>query len=224
MIKPGWLNLEYELLIRLLLATFFGAIIGYERHSRSKEAGIRTHMIVALGSATIMILSKYGFQDAKDFDAARLAAQVVSGIGFLGAGIIFVRHDTIQGLTTAAGIWATSAMAMCFGAGLYIVGLVSALLIILIQTFFVNQHFVNTPRTTIKLMVKIQKDASIGDINNAFKKAGYTCTEIRMAKDPEDFHKWVLLMEVTTLKDVSPAQLLHKMREVPAITAIEIAE
>lgn len=223
-IELGDLNMQLEFIVRILLATFFGAIIGYERHSRSKEAGIRTHMIVALGSAVIMVLSKYGFNDVAHYDGARIAAQVVSGIGFLGAGIIFVRHDTIQGLTTAAGIWATSAMAMCFGAGLYIIGGCAGLMIIIVQIIFANHLFVNAPRTTIQMLVKTTKDASISDITEAFKKAGYNCTDVRMAKDPEDSNKWVLYMEVTTLKDVEPAKLLHRMREVPYITHIEIAE
>ena len=89
-------GLHIEWLIRITLEGFFRLIIGYERHSRSKEAGVRTHTIVALASAMLMILSKYGFGDAQHFDAARIAAQIVSGIGFLGAGIIFVRHDTIK--------------------------------------------------------------------------------------------------------------------------------
>ena len=218
------LTIQLELILRIVLATFFGSIIGYERHSRSKEAGIRTHMIVALGSAVIMVLSKYGFKDVTHFDAARLAAQVVSGIGFLVVCIIFVRHDTVQGLTTAAGIWTTAAMAMCFGAGLYIIGLCSVLLILVIQTIFANHHFVNAPRTTIQLLVKTTKDASIKNITEEFKKVGYVCTDVRMAKDPEDANKWVLYMEVTTLKDVEPAKLLYEMREVPCITHIEIAE
>lgn len=224
LLEELFMDFQIEWIIRIALATFFGAIIGYERHSRSKEAGIRTHMIVALGSAVFMILSKYGFSDMTSYDSARIAAQVVSGIGFLGAGIIFVRHDTIQGLTTAAGIWTTAAMAMCFGAGLYIIGICSGLMIIVIQTIFAHHNFVNAPRTTIQLLVKTTKDASIKDVTDAFKKVGYNCVDVRMAKDPEDSGKWVLYMEVTTLKDVEPALLLKEMREVPYITHIEIAE
>ena len=100
--------------VRILIASLCGFIIGFERKSRSKEAGIRTHAIVCMASALMIIVSKYAFSDmatatgAKDADPARIAAQVVSGIGFLGAGIIFVRRDILHGLTTAAGIWATA--------------------------------------------------------------------------------------------------------------------
>ena len=103
------LSSQLELLVRLIVAGICGSLIGYERKNRLKEAGIRTHMIVALGSALVMIVSKYGFADVLllhnyILDPSRVAAQIVSGIGFLGAGIIFVRKQAISGLTTAAGI------------------------------------------------------------------------------------------------------------------------
>lgn len=94
-------------IFRIVLATLCGCAIGYERTSRNKSAGIRTHAIIALGSSMFMIISKYAFFDVSTADGARVAAQIVSGIGFLGAGVIFVKDDLIQGLTTAAGMWTT---------------------------------------------------------------------------------------------------------------------
>ena len=102
------MQFQSELLMRIILACFVGYIIGYERKSRDKSAGMRTHAIVGLGAALIMIVSKYGFHDIPDYDASRVAAQIVSGVGFLGAGIIFVRNNIVSGLTTAAGIWTTA--------------------------------------------------------------------------------------------------------------------
>ena len=94
-----------EFALRILLAGLLGAAIGFERKNRNKLAGVRTHAIVALGAALIMVVSKYGFYDMDKFDASRVAAQIVSGVGFLGAGIIFVRNNnSVSGLTTAAGI------------------------------------------------------------------------------------------------------------------------
>ena len=116
-------NLEF--LIRLLLSAGLGALVGLERSKRQKEAGVRTHCIIACTSALFMILSKYAFMDLVDIsgirgaDPARIAAQVVSGISFLGAGVIFKNGNSIRGLTTAAGIWATSAIGMAIGAGMY---------------------------------------------------------------------------------------------------------
>lgn len=102
---------------QVVLAMALGSLIGLERRLRAKEAGIRTHALVAGGACLLMIVSKYGFSD--DFDTARVAAQIVTGIGFLGAGMILYKKHIIHGLTTAAGIWFTAAIGMCVGAELY---------------------------------------------------------------------------------------------------------
>lgn len=130
-------NLEF--LIRIVVAAALGALVGLERTRRQKEAGIRTHCIIACSAAVFMILSKYAFLDAgtilgaKEADPARIAAQVVSGISFLGAGVIFKNGNTIKGLTTAAGIWATAAIGMAIGAGMYWVGIFETAVLMLIQ-------------------------------------------------------------------------------------------
>ena len=117
-------NLEF--LFRIVLSGICGAVIGLERTKRQKEAGTRTHCIIACTAATFMILSKYAFFDsipgnARGADASRIASQVVSGISFLGAGVIFKHGLSVRGLTTAAGIWATSAVGMAVGAGIVLV-------------------------------------------------------------------------------------------------------
>ena len=109
-----------QLVFRLLAAAVLGSAIGYEREVRTKSAGIRTHVLVALGSALFMIISIYGFKDVKQFDAARVAAGVVTGIGFLGGGIIIkLQKSHIIGLTTAAGLWVTAAIGLAVGCGMY---------------------------------------------------------------------------------------------------------
>lgn len=125
-------------LLRLIVAGACGALIGYERENRLKEAGIRTHLIVALGSALIMIVSKYGFADVLGgngigLDPSRIASQIVSGIGFLGAGTIFVKKQSVSGLTTAAGLWATAGVGMAVGANLYFIGISATVLILIVQ-------------------------------------------------------------------------------------------
>lgn len=127
-------------ILRMLVACICGIMIGVERRNRAKEAGIRTHCVVACASALMMIISKYGFADTvigsdgiRGADSARIAAQVVSGIGFLGAGMIFVHKNTITGLTTAAGIWATSGVGLAIGAGMYAVGIAATFMVIAAQ-------------------------------------------------------------------------------------------
>ncbi len=125
--------------IRMVLAAICGGFLGYERKHRGKSAGIRTHLVVAVASALMMIISKYGFSDMESvavnyrLDPSRVAAGIVSGVGFLGAGMIFIRRKTPQGLTTAAGIWATSGIGMAIGAGMYAVGATATALIYVAQ-------------------------------------------------------------------------------------------
>lgn len=133
--------IQSEYVLRVLVACICGIVIGYERENRNKEAGIRTHAIVALGAALIMVVSKYGFGDIVEYDASRVAAQIVSGIGFLGAGVIFVRNNAVSGLTTAAGIWATSGVGMAIGSGLYFVGIIIAVFIVFVQ-FLLHKQFI----------------------------------------------------------------------------------
>lgn len=111
------------MIIRLLLAGLMGGIIGLERESHGRPAGLRTHIIVSLGSCLIMLVSIYGFEDAGNRDPARLAAQVISGIGFLGAGTILREGATIIGLTTAASLWVVAGIGLAMGAVFTWVGL-----------------------------------------------------------------------------------------------------
>ena len=109
--------LNFDFVLRLLVAGILGAIIGLDREYRAKEAGYRTHFLVSLGSALIMIVSQYGFQEiikesSVTLDPSRVAAQVVSGIGFIGAGTIIFQKQIVRGLTTAAGIWATAGIGL----------------------------------------------------------------------------------------------------------------
>ena len=147
--------------LRMIIAGCCGFVIGLERKNRSKEAGVRTHAVVACASALMMIISKYGFSDTaaniagmRGADGARIAAQVVSGIGFLGAGMIFVHKNTITGLTTAAGVWATAGVGLAIGAGMYVVGICAAFIIVLTQIILHGNFRWLKPIKQKKLIVK----------------------------------------------------------------------
>lgn len=156
--------IQLDYLLRLFIAAVCGMAIGYERKNRMKEAGIRTHFIVAIGAALIMIISKYGFQDQigwpnMSLDPSRIAAQVVTGVGFLGAGVIFMQKQTIVGLTTAAGVWVTAAIGLSIGSGLYFVGIAATVITILGQILLHGKiRFLSSPRTET-LMLQIVDDA-----------------------------------------------------------------
>ena len=121
------MSLSLQLVIRLLVAVLLGAVIGYERELRAKNAGVRTHIMVSLGAAVFMLISQFGFPDTAKFDAARIAAGVVTGIGFIGGGIIMKRKH-VSGLTTAASLWVTSAVGMGVGSGMYVTSVICTLL------------------------------------------------------------------------------------------------
>lgn len=125
---------EGRMLLDLLLSVALGFTIGMERRIRSKEAGIRTHTIVCFGAALMMIVSKYAFGNTAD--TSRVAAQIVSGVGFLGAGMIVYKKHEVRGLTTAAGVWATAGVGMACGGRLYIVALGATAILIAAQFIF----------------------------------------------------------------------------------------
>lgn len=129
--------MENEFILRIFVAAVLGGIIGLEREYRSKEAGFRTHFLVAMGSALFMIVSAYGFSDAMSnelqrWDVSRVAAQVVSGIGFIGAGTIIFRkaENVVSGLTTAAGVWVVAAIGLACGGGMYTLAIASTALVL----------------------------------------------------------------------------------------------
>lgn len=139
----GYLDLG----LRIILSAACGALIGLERERRYKNAGLRTHVIVAIAAAILMIVSKYGFLDIASTpdvrltsDGGRIAAGVIQSIGFLGAGVIFVRKESIIGLTTAAGLWATVGIGLCFGSGMYVLGIAATLLLELANVILRVHH------------------------------------------------------------------------------------
>jgi putative Mg2+ transporter-C (MgtC) family protein len=128
---------ELDLVLRILCAALLGGLIGLEREYRSKEAGFRTHFLVAMGSALFMVVSAYGFSDSMNnelqrWDVSRVASQVVSGIGFIGAGTIIFRkqENVVSGLTTAAGVWVVAAIGLACGGGMYLVATASTVLVL----------------------------------------------------------------------------------------------
>ena len=181
-----------EWFVRILIAAICGCCIGYERSSRNKGAGIRTHAILALGSALMVLISKYGFCDFKNIDGSRLAAQIVSGVGFLGAGVIFVRHGTVSGLTTAAGMWATSGVGMCIGCGLSDLGIISTFLIVGLQTLFHRGFFLRMTQNTIKVRLEVlYRKNLIYDIENLFSNNNLNIIDIKYEKRSE-----IVIMEI----------------------------
>lgn len=131
------LDLDLELIFQIALSAVIGLILGVEREYAGKPAGMRTYSLVAMGATIFTIISKFGFSDVAgtDFDPSRVAAQIVTGIGFLGAGVIIFRGVKVEGLTTAAGLWVAAAIGMAIGAAMYEVAIVSAVIAFVVIVF-----------------------------------------------------------------------------------------
>ncbi len=182
---------------RMLFAIICGMIIGWERKNRSKGAGVRTHCVVACGSALIMLVSKYGFSDVAGADPSRIASTIVSGIGFLGAGMILVQHQTVVGLTTAAGIWATSGIGMAIGAGLYLVGFAGTILILLIHLLLHNR-ITNTQISVIRLLTihNVNESGFQDKVINLLENNNIHVNDVSVHKSKDGFWRYQLEVEI----------------------------
>ncbi len=195
--------------LALVTAVICGAAIGVERTLRQKEAGIRTHTIVALGSALIMIVSKYGFFDIinmtgiegnVNLDGARLAAQVVTGISFLGAGII-VYKGTVKGLTTAAGVWTTAGIGLAAGAGMYGIAIYSTLILLVVQIVIHKILPVENTSTTSVSMKLVNDADAVETVTNTFKNNHYEILSTSVELKNE---KYVCLFVIKAKSHISP--------------------
>ena len=162
------MTIDWVLIFRLVAAGLMGGFIGLERELRSKEAGVRTHFIVALGSALFMIISQFAFE-GRQHDAARVAAQVVSGIGFIGAGVIIFQKNAVRGVTTAAGLWVAAAIGLACGDGMYSVAIAATLLTVLVleMMHFVNLHL---SERLVDLTLSPDKPYDIPELPERLKK------------------------------------------------------
>ena len=183
------MSLPLQLVIRLLAAVLLGALIGYERELRAKNAGVRTHIMVALGAALFMIISQYGFQGADKFDAARIAAGVVTGIGFIGGGIIMKRKHDVSGLTTAASLWVTGAVGLSAGCGMFEVAILSTVLVLACLEALSIFSF----RLGGKEVVAVLSATESAALTEAVKILGKQVKEVSFARKPEGFEAEVSL-------------------------------
>lgn len=210
--------------VRLLLAIICGGIIGYERTNRGKGAGIRTHCIVSLASCLMMLVSKYGFGDMDIIgDGSRIAAQVVSGVGFLGAGMIYFngRHS-VKGLTTAAGIWATSGIGLAIGAGMYTMGIATSLLILVMQLILhKNFKMLQTPNEEQLSIVIPDDKESVNYVNTVLSHHDITIIKLKKCTRTSD-NKLELQLKVHVPQDLDYTKLLGVFQESDSISSITI--
>lgn len=200
-----------QLVVRLLAAALLGAAIGYEREFRGKGAGVRTHMLVAMGACLFMMISKYGFGDSARFDAARVAAGVVSGIGFLGGGLIIKsKSNLITGLTTAAGLWVTGAIGMGAGSGMVLMAVVCTAMVLICMEILNACHFKLGYHSMTVVLAAEDETALLESIRQLDKQV----THFSLTKQA-DRHKAEIMLRVP--KKEKPFDLIKRLSSFPDV-------
>lgn len=217
-----------ELIIRLGFALVLGGLIGLERERQERAAGLRTVTMVSLGSCLFTLVGAYGFGAPTRVDPTRIAAQVVTGIGFLGAGTIFLRRDLVRGLTTAATIWTTAAIGMAAGAGAYFVSFFTTLLVLLVLTVLkpMERRFFKRPEGATVALSMPRRDDALAVLNRTFQSIGAVCEslqiqELSAERDrlqfdleiPAGFATTDLLKALRSVEGASEVMLIQELRE-----------
>lgn len=213
----------WDFILRLIVAGLLGGVIGWDREYRAKEAGLRTHFLVALGSALIMIVSQYGFADVLGkegvgLDPSRVAAQVVSGIGFIGAGTILIQKQFVRGLTTAAGLWATSGIGLAVGSGLYWLG-VCAMILTLIGLEFLTLLFKNVGEHSSLLVFSTTDKENLKRVTRELHLKNYRIATYDVQREAlgqgELYH---VTMVIKTKRYLDESVLFRFLQDLPDLT------
>ena len=219
--------LNVDFMLRLLVAGILGAIIGLDREYRAKEAGYRTHFLVSLGSALIMIVSQYGFQEiikenSVTLDPSRVAAQVVSGIGFIGAGTIILQKQIVRGLTTAAGIWTTAGIGLAVGAGMYAIGIATTVLT-LIGLELLSYIFKSVGMKSSMIAFSTNNKDTLKQIADRFNSKDYMIVSYEMQTlHPGEMESYQVTMVIKSKRNNDEGHLLSLMQNFPDVTVQRI--
>ena len=211
------MTLDFDFVLRLLVAGILGAIIGLDREYRAKEAGYRTHFLVSLGSALIMIVSQYGFQDiikenSVSLDPSRVAAQVVSGIGFIGAGTIILQKQIVRGLTTALAV----------GAGMYVIS-IAATLLTLAGLELLSILFKSVGMKSSMITFSTGNKDILKEVSDRFKSRNYMLVSYKMERlGSGDTERYIVTMVIKSKRSNDEGHMLSLMQEWPDVTVEQI--
>lgn len=219
-----------DTIIRLVLAAVFGGLVGMERQRYDWAAGLRTHMLVCLGSALIMIVSIFGFGDILGtpnvtLDPSRIGAQVISGIGFLGAGtIIFLKREVIKGLTTAAGLWTVAGVGLAVGSGLYLAaGATTALvLIILALVKPYKKRFSRADKHQQIELVVDRRYGSLQEIENIYKEHEMNLSQIAFRQTDDPATAIIEVNFINTEKAVSLMSIVESFKDLKGVKEVKV--
>ncbi|PGR77895.1 MgtC/SapB family protein [Bacillus cereus] len=223
------MSVDFDFIIRIGVAGLLGAMIGIEREIRSKEAGLKTHFLVAVGSALIMVVSKYAFSDIvfeehMSLDPSRIAAQVVSGVGFLGAGTIIIQKQAVKGLTTAAGLWATAGIGLAIGAGMYVVGIGTTILVLIgleIVSRIFKVQFLFPQNITVQMFVN--KHEAVQQILETLQVKGIPILSYEVEASQQSTETvYKVGMQLKNISSEEKNEFIQHMQTLPEVTFIKL--
>lgn len=207
-----------ELILQLAMATLFGGLVGYQREKAEKPAGLRTHILVCLGAALIMQVSVYPFQGVENADPARIAAGVVIGIGFLGAGTIIRQGSAVRGLTTAASVWVIAGVGLAIGIGFYVPAVATTVLIIAVLAILKQIDIrISGDLKTISLVSK-DKPGQLGKIGSVLGELNVNIKSIELERGEETGICGIRLV-VDTRSNVTSDTIVDKLSELEGISS-----
>lgn len=205
-----------SVLFRILLAVLCGGIIGIERGRAHQPAGMRTYMLVCLGATLVMTTGEYMYNTFGEGDPSRLGAQVISGIGFLGAGSIIISEKTkVRGLTTAAGLWTAASIGLALGIGFYSAGFIATVTVYLILAFFKKMEYGILPETVCYgLYIEVSKAEVVGCITGELKKQGLKILEVRADHDEKEQKFFISIKNTSNIERDYILRRLEKIQNV----------
>src|SRR5579883_2356724 len=220
-----------EMIARITVGAVLGGIIGYERHRHRRPIGLRTHLIVSMASATFMDISAqfvyrqhFGKDDLIEVDASRIAASIVSAVGFLAGGAIVRTGVTVQGLTTAAGLWLVTAIGMCAGAGMYVEGVAATILGVIALTVLRRFEYKDDHLQRRRVSVVLGEDATdISPVLEALKSLGAVFSEVEYEKRLDDDKKRILVrFDVQFPDTISVPELIGRIETVRGVRRVMV--
>ena len=211
-------------IVRIFLSALIGGLIGLERGLKNRPAGLRTYMVVCLGSCLVMLTNQYVCQVYGTGDPVRMGAQVVSGIGFLGAGTIMITHrNQIKGLTTAAGLWTAAGVGLAMGVGFYEAAIMGAVAVFTVMTLLQRMDSrMHRKAKTLEVYIELAKDCSLGDLLRQVRSMDIEIQDIQREHDVEnDDGTRAYLADLKLQKRQNHAQVLDGIRSIPGVTYLE---
>ena len=216
----GWLSVT----VRLVLAVICGGIIGIERERKRRPAGFRTHILICLGAAMATLTSQYLVLELGLYtDMARLGAQVIAGIGFIGAGtIIITKRRQVKGLTTAAGLWVSAIVGLCCGAAYFEGAVITTLVVILAELVFAQlEYYIVSNARAFNIFVEYSESGKLGNIVDTIKKKGAYIIDLEVTKNASEGRNPCAVFSIQTPRKVSHQELMSAIAKLDGVVSVE---